>query len=98
MPLGAVFASDNAGWLFGSKTFDPPNIGAGAVSTTTLTVTDAELGDHVDSVAFSLNTQGIVLSGEITAADTMTVTFNNVTGGAVNLASGTLSGKVSKAG
>lgn len=79
--------------LFGSATYDPPNIGSGAQASTTVTVTGAALGQFAIAT-FSLDTQLIELSANVTAADTVTVLFKNGTGGAIDLASGTLSVRV----
>jgi len=73
----------------GSKTFDPPSISDGAQTTTTVTVSFASLGETV-MVSFSLDLQDIVLTGYVSAANTVTVIFRNDTGGAIDLASGTL--------
>jgi parallel beta helix pectate lyase-like protein len=73
----------------GSKTWDPPNVNNGAQTTTTVTVTNAIIGDLV-AVGFSQNLQGMVLSGHVSASNTVTVVLRNDTGGALDLASGTL--------
>lgn len=75
--------------LTGSKTFDPPSIANGASTTTTVTVTGAILGNRA-LASFSLDTTGVALAAQVTAANTVTVIFLNLTGGAVDLASGTL--------
>lgn len=85
------------GLLFGSKTFDWPSIASGAQSTTTVTVTGAALGDVVLGVTMSISGGGLTFRGDVTAANTVTVTANNLTGGAVDLASATLSVLVAKA-
>ncbi len=69
--------------------FDPSNLADGAGESTTVTVTGAELGDEA-TVAFSNSTQGMLLMANVTAADTVTVRFQNETGGAINLGAGTL--------
>lgn len=75
--------------LTGSKTFDPPNVGNGAQTSTTVTVTGALLGQFA-LAAFSLDSQGIVITATVSAADTVRVTFRNDTGGSIDLGSGTL--------
>jgi hypothetical protein len=81
----------------GTKTWDPANVADGAFTSTTVTVTGAAVGDVV-SVGFSVAVPaGAILSGAITAADTATVTLFNKTGGAVDLASGTLKVTATKA-
>lgn len=78
-----------------SVTYNPPNITNGSTATTTITVAGAALGDFVIA-SFSLALNGIRLYPEVTATDTVTVTFINNTGGDVDLASGTLKVKVIK--
>lgn len=73
----------------GSKTFDPPSIADKASTTTTVTVTGASLGDFAVA-SFSLDTTGVSLAAQVTSANTVTVIFSNLTGGAVDLASGLL--------
>lgn len=75
--------------FYGSKTYDPPSIANNAQDQTTVTVTGALLGDFA-LATFSLDTQGVVLTANVSAADTATVTFRNATGGAIDLGSGTL--------
>lgn len=79
-----------AAMLMGSKTFDPPSINDGAQSTTTVSVPGAVLGDFCLAPSFSLDTAGLVLSGQVTADAVVTVTFRNDTGAPVDLDSGTL--------
>lgn len=74
----------------GSATYDPPSIANAAGASTTVTVTGAALGDFVTGVSFSLDLQGITVTAYVSAADTVTVRFHNGTGGALDLASGTL--------
>lgn len=84
------------GLLYGSKTFDWASIADAAVATTTVTVTGAVLGDHVVSTAMSVSTGGVILHGYVSGSNTVTVVANNETGGAVDMASGTLSVLVAK--
>lgn len=80
-------------YLSGSGTWDPASVANGASTTTTVSVTGAVMGDHV-TVSFSLDLLGCSLSGFVSAANTVTVVLSNLSGGAVNLASGTVSAKV----
>ena len=73
----------------GSAVYDPPNLVDGAGTTTTVTVTGAALGD-LAFAAFSLDTQGITVTAWVSAVNTVSVRFQNESGGALNLASGTL--------
>lgn len=53
------------------------------------------MGDFADA-SFSLDTQGILLVARVSAANTVTVVFQNETGGTLDLASGTLRALVTK--
>lgn len=75
--------------LNGSKTYDPPSLTTGTQTTTTVTLTGAVIGDYVHA-SFSNALTGIILSASCDAADTATVVFLNMTGGTIDLASGTL--------
>lgn len=76
--------------LVGSAVYDPPAIAAGASTTTTVAVAGAILGDLVTGVSFSLDQQGIMFSGYVSAPNVVTVVLFNRTAGALDLASGTL--------
>lgn len=80
----------------GSKTYDPGSLSDGQGETTTVTVSGARLGDYA-SASFSLNISGITLTAYVSANDTVTVRFQNESGGTVDLASGTLRAIVRKA-
>ena len=82
-PLPALFG------FTGSAVYDPVSLADGAGVTTTVTVTGAALGDFVE-VSFSLNLQGVTLTGWVSAANTVSVRFQNETGGVIDLASGTI--------
>ena len=88
--------SETVSVIRGSATFDPSNLADGAGETTTVTATGAALGDFA-SATFSLNLQGITLTAWVSATDTVSVRFQNESGGAVDLNSGTLRVKVEKA-
>jgi hypothetical protein len=81
--------------LNGSKTYDPPSLATGAQTTTTVTVTGAVLNDYARP-SFSLDLQGITASAYVSGVDTVTVVFLNMTGGTLDLASGTLKARVWK--
>lgn len=73
------------------KTWDPASVAAaGLHAAETITVTGAKLGHQV-RLAFSLDLQGLVLYGNVSAADTVKAYLYNPTAGAINLGSGTLS-------
>jgi hypothetical protein len=75
--------------LQGSATYDPPNLADGAGASTDVTVTGANMGDFAIA-SFSLDTQGITVTAWVRIANTVTVRFQNESGGALDLASGTL--------
>lgn len=79
--------------LTGTATYDPPSLADGAGTTTTVTVTGAVLGD-VASASFSLDTSGITITAWVSAADTVSVRFQNESGGVLDIASGTLKAAV----
>jgi len=83
--------------LSGSATYDPPSLNDGDGATTTVTVTGAALGDLVECVSFSLDLQGITVTGYVSAANTVSVRFQNESGGTLDLGSGTLRARVRKA-
>ena len=87
------YSGSYAPWT--SATFNPSNLADGAGETTTVTATGAALGDFA-SATFSLDLQGITLTAWVSAADTVSVRFQNETGGALDLGSGTLRVKVTK--
>lgn len=95
---GALLSTDTATNQIGgvsrelsaTKTWDPANTADGAMTSTTITVTGAVVGDPVRVGFTPAVPAGAVLSGSVTAADTVTVTLLNKTGGALDLASGTL--------
>lgn len=76
--------------------YDPPSLADGDGTTTTVTVTGAALGDFAEA-SFSIDLQGITLTAWVSAANTVSVRFQNETGGALDLASGTLRARVRKA-
>jgi hypothetical protein len=86
------------GGLVGSATYDPGSLNDGAGATTTVTVTGAALGDFVTGVSFSLDLQGITVTGWVSSSNTVSVRFQNESGGTLDLASGTLRVRVSAAG
>jgi len=75
---------------FGTLTWDPASVAAGgSIQLSGITVLGALPGDIVQA-SFSLDTQGMILTGAATANDLCRVTLFNPTGGAIDLASGTL--------
>lgn len=83
-------------YLSGSATYDPASLNDGDGATTTVTVTGAALGDFAVA-SFSLDLQGVTLSAYVSAANTVSVRFQNETGGVLDLGSGTLRARVIEA-
>jgi hypothetical protein len=73
-----------------TATWDPASVASGATVTTTVTVSGASLGDFTLE-SFSLSLAGLQLTSYVSAANTVTAVLSNLTGSAVDLASGTLS-------
>lgn len=92
----AAFSAESALPLTGSATFDPGSLADGAGETTTVSVTGAALGDYARA-SFSNDLQGITVTAWVSAANTVSVRFQNETGGTIDLASGTIRAMVTKA-
>jgi len=91
---GVDYYSDGTNWLpvaikRGSVTYDPPSLVDGDGVTTTVTVTGAALGDYAVA-SFGANLQGITLTAWVSATNTVSVRFQNETGGTIDLGSSTL--------
>ena len=84
-----------APYLEGAATYDPPSLADGAAVQTTVGVVGAAVGDFA-SATFSNSLQGVIISAYVTAAGTVAVRFQNETGAAVDLASGTLRVRVQR--
>lgn len=84
--------------LSGSATWDPGSLASGAAANTTVTVTGAAVGDTVVATHSSVESAATswILTGYVSAADTVRAVLLNATGGAVDLASGTLRVRVFK--
>ncbi|TPN26635.1 right-handed parallel beta-helix repeat-containing protein [Mesorhizobium sp. B2-3-3] len=81
------------GRLTGTATFDPVSLADGVGVTTTVTVAGAALGDAAVA-SFSLDTQGITITAWVSSANTVSVRFQNESGGVLDIASGTLKATV----
>jgi hypothetical protein len=81
--------------LQGSATWDPGSIANGAGQTTDITVTGARIGDMVQ-ISFSLDLAGLTASGWVNASNNVKARLFNSTGGAIDLASGTVYATVDK--
>jgi hypothetical protein len=85
----------NDDYLVGSASWDPVNVAAGSSTTTTVTVTDAALGDGAEA-SFSLDLAGLTLSAYVNVANTVTCVLSNNTAGPINLGNGTVKAWVTK--
>jgi len=89
---------NGASWInqvpfLGTAIWDAPSVASGASTSTTVTVTGAAVGD-LATVAHSVAVPaGCLLTAQVTASNTVTVTLLNLSGSAVDLASGTLTVK-----
>lgn len=85
--IGGESAQGIVRHLSGAAAYDPPSIAAGGTDTTTVTVTGATTGGNVPVVCVGINVslQGMMLTGYVSAADTVTVVFYNPTAGAIDL-------------
>jgi len=73
-----------------SATKDWASLGDGANTLEQdVTVTGAQLGDFA-MASLSVDLQGLIMTAQVTAADTVTVALTNETGSTIDLASGTL--------
>lgn len=80
--------ADKAALLTFVGTYDWASIAAGAMASTTFTVTGAALGDMVLGVSLSVAvTAGVMMTAHVTAANTVTVSMVNHTAAAVDIAS-----------
>ena len=77
------------GAITGSATWDPGSIADGDELAQEVTVTGAALGDFAFA-SFSLDVTDLNLEAQVTAANTATAVLANSTGGAIDLASGTV--------
>jgi hypothetical protein len=96
-----VSGTGNTGWraivhpLTGSITWDPGNMAAdGDTVSTTLTVTGAAVGDQVSASLSTIGANNVLISAHVQASDIVRVVLMNKTGGALDIASGTLAVKV----
>jgi hypothetical protein len=86
--LTSIFAP-LAGMLFGSATWDPGNlVDAAGETSASITVTGAALGDLV-LCSFDKDLVGLMLTGYVSAADTVKLRLQNESASTLDLASGT---------
>jgi hypothetical protein len=85
----------NLDYLSGSASYGPPSLPHGAGARTTVTVPGAALGDFAEA-SFSLDLQGISMTAYVSAANSVSVRFQNESGGTLDLGRGTLRVRVRK--
>lgn len=84
-------------------TYDPPNLVPGAVQTVDVSFDGVSLGDYVTGVSFSpmtvggAPTNGIRLLADVTAVNRVSVSFFNMSAGAIDLDAGTIRIQVEQA-
>lgn len=78
-----------------SETWDPASIAVGAMEAKDISVSGAVVGDFAVA-SFSNDLTDLALDAQVTATDTVTCVLSNNTGGAVDLASGTITVRVLK--
>ena len=81
--------------LYGSATWDPSSIAAGAEEAKEVTVIGAVVGDYAVA-AFSQDVSDLTLDAQVTGTNIVTCVLANNTGGAIDLASGTIYARVFK--
>jgi len=81
--------------LGGSATWDISSLGTLANGSTTLTVTGAAVGDEV-VVSPSMPSAGVIVAGDVTSANTVTLRAHNTSSGTIDPASTTFRVKVIK--
>ena len=85
------------GQISQTATWNPASIAAGSYEAKDVTVPGAAVGDFVLAKLSTIVTNAMMISGHVSAADTVKVILFNPTAGALNLASGTLGVLVFKA-
>lgn len=76
--------------LAAKATVDVASLADAVGASQTVTIPGVALGDVVLAVSHGVSTQGISVTADVTAADTVTVRFQNESGGTLDLASTTL--------
>lgn len=82
--------------LTATASLDFGSISANTTANLTITVTGAEVGDHVWLVPPATLEDGVIHCGGVTAADTVCVRLHNTSGGAINPAAATWRATVMK--
>lgn len=76
--------------LQANVTYDPPNLGDGAVAATTVTVTGANPGDVASASHDQIGVQNVQVSAHVQGANTVRVVLRNVSGAPLDIISGIL--------
>jgi len=74
-----------------TETWNPSAIAAGSYEAQDVTVPGAAVGDFVMTSLTTILTNDMMISGHVSAADTVKVVLFNPTAGSINVGSGTLS-------
>ena len=93
-PASTVFSFDGQ-TLEGSASWNPGTITNAGNATATMTVAGAVVGDPV-TVGFSQDIQGVKFFGYVSSANTVSMRFENNTGGSITISSGTAYARVHK--
>lgn len=73
-----------------TATLNADSLVDGAGDTDTVTVPGVALGDMVLSASLAVDVAGLIVTAYVSAANTVSIRFQNETGGTVDLASATL--------
>lgn len=74
-----------------TATWDPASLLAGVTASTTITVTGAAVGDIAYATHDQIGANDVLISAHVQSANTVRVVVDNLTGGVLDIASGTLS-------
>ena len=69
-------------------TWDPPSIASGAVTSTTQTIDNADMGDWC-FISAEVDLQNIIATGYVSSSNTVTIQLFNPTASAIDLSSAT---------
>jgi hypothetical protein len=89
LPTSTNYGLSVTKYAVGSTAVDLANLADGALEAVEVTVTGAQLGDFV-LASHSLDVTDLIVTGSVTAANTVTVLVTNSSGGALNIVAGTV--------
>ena len=89
LPTSTNYGQSVTKYAVGSTAVDLASIADGNEEAVEVTVTGAQLGDFV-LASHSLDVTDLMITGSVTAANTVTVIVANNTGGALDIGSGTV--------